>query len=82
MLLSLAVMLILAIPTGIIAGIRPNTPLDFATRTASVFGLSIPVFLLATLLLKLPTVWFNWFPPTYVPFFSNPLTNLSFCSNS
>ena len=76
MLLSLAVMLILAIPTGIIAGIRPNTPLDFATRTASVFGLSIPVFLLATLLLKLPTVWFNWFPPTYVPFFSNPLTNL------
>jgi peptide/nickel transport system permease protein len=77
MVMSIAVMIILAIPAGVIAGVRPNTPLDFVARTTAVFGLSIPGFWLATLFLHLPAIWFNWTPPLgHVSFFSDPVRNL------
>jgi peptide/nickel transport system permease protein len=77
MVLSIMVMVCLAIPVGVIAGVRPNTFLDFVTRTTAVLGLSIPVFFLGALFILLPAIWFNWTPPFgYRPFFSDPTTNL------
>jgi len=77
MIMAMAVMIVLAIPAGIIAGVRPNTPLDLITRTTAVFGLSIPVFWLGTLFMMLPAIWFNWMAPTgHISFFHDPLGNL------
>jgi peptide/nickel transport system permease protein len=77
MIMAMAVMVLLAIPAGIIAGVRPNTPLDLITRTTAVFGLSIPSFWLGTLFLMAPAIWFNWMPPTgHISIFSDPIGNL------
>ncbi len=77
MIMTMIVMIVLAIPAGVIAGVRPNTPLDYVTRTSAVFGLSIPTFWLGTLFILLPAIWFNWTPPFgQVSFFDDPIKNL------
>lgn len=77
MVMTIIVMVVIAIPAGVISGIRPNTILDYATRTSAVFGLSIPVFWLGTLFILFPAIWFNWTPPFgRVSFFDDPVRNL------
>ena len=74
---SMVMMLLLAIPAGVIAAVRPNTIVDYAVRLAAVLGLSIPGFWLATLFLFLPAVWFNWMAPTqHISFFKDPVGNV------
>ena len=75
--MSLFLTLVPAIPAGVIAAVRPNSLTDLVTRTAAVFGLSIPVFWLGTLFILLPAIWFNWTPPFgRVSFFDDPIKNL------
>lgn len=75
--MSLFITLVPAIPMGVIAAIRPNSPIDLVTRTGAVLGLSIPSFWLGTLFILLPAIWFNWTPPFgRVSFFDDPVTNL------
>jgi len=75
--MSLFITLVPAIPAGVIAAVRPNSLIDLVTRTAAVFGLSIPVFWLGTLFILLPAIWFNWTPPFgRVSFFDDPVKNL------
>jgi peptide/nickel transport system permease protein len=75
--MSLFITLVPAIPAGVIAAVRPNSPIDLVTRTAAVLGLSIPVFWLGTLFILLPAIWFNWTPPFgRVSFFDDPFKNL------
>ncbi len=75
--MSLIFTLIPAIPAGVIAAIRPNTPIDLITRTGAVLGLSIPSFFLGTLFILLPAIWFDWTPPFgKVSFFDDPVRNL------
>jgi peptide/nickel transport system permease protein len=75
--MSLIFTLVPAIPVGVIAAIRPNTPIDFVTRTGAVLGLSIPSFFLGTLFILLPAIWFGWMPPFgHVSFFDDPVKNL------
>jgi peptide/nickel transport system permease protein len=77
MIMATIVMILIAIPAGIIAGIRPNSPLDLVMRTTAVFGLSIPGFWLGTMFIMLPAIWFNWMAPTgHIAFFSDPIGNL------
>ncbi len=75
--MSLIFTLVPAIPIGVIAAMRPNSPADLVARTAAVLGLSIPVFWLGTLFILLPAIWFNWTPPFgHVSFFDDPVKNL------
>lgn len=75
--MSLIFTLIPAIPAGVIAAIRPNTPIDLITRTGAVLGLSIPSFFLGTLFILLPAIWFDWTPPFgRVSFLDDPVKNL------
>jgi peptide/nickel transport system permease protein len=75
--MSFILTLIPGIFIGVIAALRPNSPVDLVTRTAAVAGLSIPSFWLATLFILLPAIWFNWTPPFgKVSFFSDPVRNL------
>lgn len=77
MVLAIVVMILIAIPAGIIAGVRPNSPVDLVMRTAAVFGLSIPGFWLGTMFIMLPAIWFNWMAPAgHISFFSDPIGNL------
>jgi peptide/nickel transport system permease protein len=70
-------MILIAIPAGIVAGVRPNSPLDLVMRTGAVFGLSIPGFWLGTMFMMLPAIWLNWMAPTgHISFFSDPIGNL------
>jgi peptide/nickel transport system permease protein len=64
MLLSLALTAIFAIPIGVIAGVFQDSPLDYLLRGAFTVFLSIPVFVLATLVIVLPAIWFGWTPNT------------------
>lgn len=68
---------IIAIPLGIIAGIHRNTKTDIGLRIVSLMGVSVPNFALATLLILVLSLQFNYFTPVdYVGFFENPLKNM------
>jgi peptide/nickel transport system permease protein len=49
--LSMAVALLIAIPAGIMASLRPNTWTDYTAMTSALAGISIPDFFLGILLL-------------------------------
>lgn len=75
--MSLFITLVPAIPIGVIAAVRPNSPIDLVTRTGAVLGLSIPSFWMGTLFILLPAIWFNWTPPFgRVSFLDDPVKNL------
>lgn len=75
--LSVLVSLIIAIPVGIIAAMRRNSPLDTASTTVALLGVSIPNFFLAILLIFLFSVRLGWLSPIgYTPFLEDPLDNL------
>ncbi len=75
-LLAMLVSLAVGVPLGILSARRENTALDHVVRVASLFGLSLPVFWQATMLILAFSLWFNWAPPVdFVSPLSNPLRN-------
>ncbi len=65
--LSLAAMLIallLGIPAGVLAAVRKNSWLDNLTMSASLVGVSMPVYWLGLLLIYLFAVQLQWLPPS------------------
>ncbi|HAA93405.1 MAG TPA: ABC transporter permease [Rhodospirillaceae bacterium] len=62
MLISLALALLIAIPVGIYAALRPYTKLDYAINLLCFAGISIPSFWLALLVIILFAVTLAWFP--------------------
>jgi peptide/nickel transport system permease protein len=73
--------LLLSISTGLligtIAAMRADTPLDYLLRSFSIFGLSVPDFWLATLVVTFPAIWWGVTPSfTFIPFLEDPAGNL------
>ncbi len=67
----------IGIPAGVVAATRPGTGSDYVARFTAILGLSVPGFWLATLIVVLPAVWWNWTPPiAYRALFDDPSTNL------
>lgn len=78
MILALLIATLIGVPLGVISAVRRDSVSDYASRIGGLIGISIPSFWLATLLLLFTSRVFGWVPPiTYVPFFDDPLTNLS-----
>ena len=50
-LIAVAVAVLLAIPLGILAGLRQNSALDYLSMTFAVAGVSVPIFVVAPLLI-------------------------------
>jgi len=76
--LSVGLSVIIALPLGIFSALRPNSPADFICRFLGIVGLSFPDFWLAIVLILVASRVFGWLPaPMFVPFFENPLQNLS-----
>jgi len=76
-LLSMLVALLIGLPLGIIAALRPGSALDYGASVFSLAGLSIPNFWLGIMLILLFSVHLGWLPAGgYVPFLEDPLANL------
>ena len=48
---------------GVISAVKRNSILDYALRSYSIAGLSVPNFAVATALIVFPTIWWQWSPP-------------------
>ncbi|MCA9886234.1 MAG: ABC transporter permease [Anaerolineae bacterium] len=56
------IMVVLALPIGIIAALRHNTAIDRATMLLSVFGFAMPNFFLGILLILIFSMRLQWLP--------------------
>lgn len=70
---ALVVAMALGLPVGILGGLRPGGAVDRIAAVGAAFGLSIPSFFMAILLVVPLAIWWDWFPATgYVPITENP----------
>jgi oligopeptide transport system permease protein len=81
-LLSVALGLVIGIPTGIIAALNHNSIIDNAATTLAVLGVSIPNLVLGPVLILVFGVYLDWFPiafwgadPPFSFYFLPPLTS-------
>lgn len=76
-LLAMSVSISLAITFGVLAAIRQDRLLDYGPRSVAILGLSVPDFVLGTMLLVLPTIWFQkTVPLIWHPFSEDPVAHL------
>ena len=61
-LLAMGVSLLIAFPAGIVSAVRRNTAADRVSTTLALFGICMPNFLLALLLIFLFGVTLRWLP--------------------
>jgi peptide/nickel transport system permease protein len=61
---ALAMSLLIGIPLGLWAGLRPNTVLDETVMTGSILGFSLPNFWQGMMLIMIFSVWLGWLPST------------------
>lgn len=59
---GLLVALIIAVPLGVLAAVRSNTPWDGGAMMFSMLGVSIPNFLMGPLLILVFALWLGWLP--------------------
>ncbi len=63
--------------TGIVSGLRQNSPLDYAARLVAIVGLSVPNFVLGTVIILVLGLRFHWSPGIiYTPLTEDPVANL------
>ena len=60
----------IALPIGILAAVRQDSLADYIARSLAILGLSIPGFWIATMVILLPSLWWNWSPPIQFTEFS------------
>ena len=78
MFLGLLIATVIGVPLGVLSAVKRDSKHDFAARVGGLIGVSIPSFFLATLLLLFTSKVFGWVPPlNYVPFYEDPIENLS-----
>jgi oligopeptide transport system permease protein len=61
-LMSIAIATLLGIPAGAVAALRQNQWQDYATMLLATLGVSVPSFVLATLLIYLFAIQLQWLP--------------------
>ncbi len=59
---GLSVALIIALPLGALAAMRPHTAWDSGAMTFALLGISIPHFWFGPLLILVFSLWLGWFP--------------------
>jgi peptide/nickel transport system permease protein len=70
--------LAISLPIGIISATRQDTVWDYLFRSGAIFGLSVPGFWLATLVIVLPAIWWGWRPVTgFTEFSKDKLAHVS-----
>jgi peptide/nickel transport system permease protein len=75
--MAMIISLLFALPIGIWSAIRQDSVSDYGGRIFAIAGLSVPDFIIGTMIILFGAVWFEWTPPlTYVSFSEDPGTNL------
>lgn len=76
---SLTLSVLIAVPSGVIAATRPNSPLDRLLMVMSISGVAIPSFFFGILLILLFAVILGWLPSGgYVDIGENPIRHLKY----
>jgi peptide/nickel transport system permease protein len=66
-----------ALLVGVLAAVKRNSIADYIATVSTLIGVSVPNFLLATLLVLTFSLWLRWLPPIgYVEITRDPLGNL------
>lgn len=69
--------LLIGLPAGVVSAVRRDSWVDYVFRSIAVGGLSIPGFWLATVIIVLASIYWNWVPPMrFTPLWRDPLANL------
>ena len=77
-LIAMVIALLLAVPIGVYSALRQDTRGDYLARSFSILMLAVPSFWVGTMVMVFPSIWWGWSPKVdYVPFFKDPLANLS-----
>ena len=67
---------LIGVPAGIVSALWRHGLTDYTARLAAVLGQSVPNFVLATLFVLLPALWFGWSAPIgYKSILSAPLSH-------
>jgi peptide/nickel transport system permease protein len=75
--MAIAVAILIGVPVGVVAAVRPDGTLDFFARSAAILGLSIPGFVKAIIIILLPAIWWGWTPMIrFVEFSKDPATHV------
>jgi peptide/nickel transport system permease protein len=61
---ALAMALVLGIPLGLWAGLKPGSAFDETVMTGSILGFSLPNFWQGMMLIMIFSVWLGWLPST------------------
>jgi len=70
--------ILIAVPLGTVSALYRDSWIDHSVRVVAVSGLAIPSFWLGMLIILGLLSLFNWLPKIgYVPFWEDPITNLS-----
>lgn len=76
-LLSIALGVLTGMGFGVISAVRQDTLLDYSVRLVSIMGIAVPNFVVGTLLVLLPAIWFGYFGQLrFVPITENVGDNL------
>jgi peptide/nickel transport system permease protein len=74
---SMLIAVAIGVPVGIISAVFRNTPGDYGSRLIAILGLSAPDFWIATMVITLLAIQFQWVPPVgYRPITEDPVSNL------
>ncbi len=69
--------LVLGVSVGALSALKPNTITDYLARFLAILGLSVPQFVLATVVILILAKYVGWIPPIgYHSFFENPWGNI------
>jgi peptide/nickel transport system permease protein len=61
--INLLLAVIIGVPIGVISAVNQNSWSDYGGRFFAIFGLSVPSFVIATVLLLTPAMVWGWAPP-------------------
>ncbi|MFO7589522.1 MAG: ABC transporter permease [Acidimicrobiia bacterium] len=61
-LLALLATVVIAVPLGVVAAVRANTPVDFAATLFALLGVSMPIFWFGVLAILLFSLQLGWLP--------------------
>jgi peptide/nickel transport system permease protein len=77
MLIAMGFVILWGIPLGMLSAYKHSTFADGVLRVVSIMGYAIPNFWLATLVVLVGSLYFEWLPVlNYVPFAEDPLENI------
>ena len=75
--IAMVISLFVAVPIGVWSAIRQDSLSDYLGRLFSISGLSIPDFIIGSMVILFGAIWLRWTPPlTYSGFFEDPSENI------